>query len=97
MAHFQLGDAMQVEVLTRESRKLTNENNHLHTQLIAAADKLDRFERTAQQAHRRLEERVSAAVAKEASANQRVKALQQQNEDIQQRLGFTGKRARPWY
>ena len=31
----------QVDVLTRETRRLTTENNHLHTQLIAAADKLE--------------------------------------------------------
>ncbi len=83
-------------MLTRESRRLTNNNNHLHTQLIASADKLDRFERAAQQLHRRLEERVSGAAAKEKAAVQRAIALQQQNDQLRQRLGFSGAHARSW-
>ncbi len=79
-----------MEILTRESRSLTNDNNYLHTQLIASADKLDRFERTAHRLHRRLEERVTSAAAKEAAISQQCAILKQQNEQLQQRVSITG-------
>lgn len=78
----------QVEVLTRETRRLTTENNYLHTQLIAAADKLERFERTTQQVHRRLEQRVSDAASQHRAAAQRRDALQQENAELLHRLGL---------
>lgn len=76
----------QVEVLTRETRRLTTENNHLHTRLVAAADKLDRFERTTQQVHRRLEQRVSEAVQQQQAAAARCERLLKEKHEPSQRL-----------
>jgi predicted nucleic acid-binding Zn-ribbon protein len=69
-------------VLTREARRLTTENNHLHTKLVAAADKLDRFERTTQQVHKRLEQRVSEAVQEKQAAVASCKTLLKENQDV---------------
>lgn len=76
----------QVEVLVREARRLTTENNHLHTKLVAAADKLDRFERTTQQVHRRLEQRASEAVQEKQAALTKCRALQRDKHDLPHQL-----------
>lgn len=83
-------------MLTRETRRLTTDNDHLHTKLVAAADKLDRFERTTQQVHRRLEQRVSEAVQQQQAAAARCETLLKEKQDLLQLVpngcGHTGAR-----
>ena len=68
-----------MDVLTRETRRLTTDNNHLHTQLISSEDKLDRLERAAKHAQQ-------SAQAQHRQAQERSKALEQQKSDLLERL-----------
>lgn len=77
-------------MITQECRRLTNENNQLHIQLVASADKLDRCERASQQLHNRLEERVVTAETSEAAARSKCAALEKQCRHLQQRSGADG-------
>ena len=78
-----------MDILTRETRRLTTENSHLHTQLISSEDKLDRVERAAKHAQQ-------SAQAQHWQAQERNNALEQQKSDFLERpnvlQGGTGRR-----
>lgn len=76
----------QLDIVKQESSRLTNENNQLHAQLMAEADRLEEVQKSSYQQVKRLEDQIADLAFWKSQAVSRYEGLEKEHAAVKKRV-----------